>query len=50
MTNFIIELFHNPLFTFLFTGFGTWIIVLILASIFAMRAGSWMDKQIQDEQ
>lgn len=50
MANFIAEFFHNPFVTFFLTGFGTWVIVLIIASVLAMRAGLWMDKQIQDEQ
>ncbi len=45
----IADFFHNPIVTFFLMGFGAWIILVIAASVLSVRAGEWMDKQLDDE-
>ncbi len=45
----IYEIFSHPLFSFFFAGFGTWIMLLIVAAYFGKRAGLKIDKQIIED-
>lgn len=48
-----LHLFHsfmsNPIVTFLFAGFGTWMVFIIVASIFAINSGKWVDRQLEND-
>ncbi len=44
------DFLSNPLIVFLLFGFGAWILFILIASIFSVKTGQWIDRQLEDEE